>query len=456
VSSKSLSRRRLLQTTATAAVAAGTVGLSSAGAAPITKAPAFIRHRQGAQVTLRFMTHNTLEEPGGTFLKQMISEFEQANPTIKIQIEEVPNADVLTKLTAYASANDFPDLIDGQFGLASFLDLNASLDITDRVQGELAEGFFPAALEACKDDQGRILALPFYTGTDALYYRTDLFEEAGLDPNAPPTTWDQLREYAKALTSPRSGRYGFGIYGKTHTIRIVHFMQNAGPDGEMLRLMDDGKWEILVNSPDSIKAWAYVVGLAINDRVTPPNVVEMDYPANVSSFAGGNIAMLTTGPWGAQTFIGTNPEIEGKFQVAKHPTPDGSTPKLRQGSLVYGIGSTTQHPEEAFLFLKWLTYDRQTFFAANAGYGPTTLAALNDEQVKANPYLPVFVEQAETAIVEPWEFRLKEWNQLKDRYDPQFQAALLGEKSPTEAVMASAQGFQEILGDRSVLKYPIS
>ncbi len=439
------------------AAATASIGLArTANAAPsFGKAPAVIR-RQGSEVELRFMTHNTLEEPAGTILKEMIAEFEAANAGIKIKVEEVPNADVLTKLTAYASANDLPDLIDGQFGLASFIDLDAALDITDMIDAELADSYFPAALEAGKNIEGRILALPFYTGTDALYYRTDFFEEADLDPASPPATWDQLREYGKALTSPRSGRYGFGVYGKTHTIRIVHFMQNAGPDGEMLRLLDDGKWEILVNSPDSTRAWEYVVGLALTDKITPPNVVEMDYPATISSFAGGNLAMMTTGPWGAATIIAANPEIEGKFAVAKHPTPDGAAPVLRQGSLVYGIGRTTEHPAEAFAFLKWLTHDRQSYFAAKAGYGPTTKASLEDPDVLANPYLPTFVEQAATAIVEPWEFKLKEWNQLKDRYDPQFQAALLGNITPAEATNLSAKGFNEILGDRSVLKYPVT
>ena len=85
----------------------------------------------------------------------------------------MPNADILTKLTAYAEANDLPDVIDGQFGLASFINLDAALDITDRVDAEgLRESFIPVALQAGTDGEGRILGLPFYTGTDALYYRT--------------------------------------------------------------------------------------------------------------------------------------------------------------------------------------------------------------------------------------------------------------------------------------------
>jgi ABC-type glycerol-3-phosphate transport system substrate-binding protein len=449
MSNRSLSRRRLLQTGAAAGV-----GIAAAKSS-VYAAPAVI---QGGPVTLRFMTHNTLEQPAGDVLREMIVEFEQENPDIVIQIEEVPNADILTKLTAYSEANDLPDILDGQFGLASFINLDAALDITDMVEAEgLRDSFIPVALQAGIDSEGRILALPFYTGTDALYYRTDHFEEVGLDPNAPPATWQELADMAKELTNPRAGRYGFGMYGKTHTVRVIHFMQNNGPDGEMMRLdRESGIWTILVNSPDSIGAIEFMVSLALEHNVVPPNVVEMDYPANVAAFAGGNISMLTTGPWGAQTFIGTNPDIEGNFAVAKHPTPTGETPVLRQGSLTYAVARTTEYPEEAFRFLKWITHDRQPYFAANAKYGPTTTAALEDPAISEDPFLSVFLEQSLTAVVEPYEVELPEWNELKDRFDPEWQAALIGDKDVPTALNTAAEHFARILGDRSELKYPVT
>ena len=455
--SQRVTRRNILKTGAGAAAGAALLPVVGKAAPGPWQAPAVIV-KQG-QVTLRFLTHNTLEEPAGTVLKEMIAEFEQENPDITIQLDEVPNADILTKLTAYAEADDLPDIIDGQFGLASFVSLDAALDITDRIEAEgLRESFIPVALQAAIDSEGRILGMPLYTGTDALYYRIDHFEEAGLDPNAPPTTWDELVQAATALTNPRSGRYGFGMYGKTHTLRCIHFMQNNGPDGEMMRLdRESGIWTILVNSPDSIEAIEFMVSLPLEHKVVPPSVVEMDYPANVAAFAGGNISMLTTGPWGAQTFIGTNPELEGKFAVAVHPTPTGDDPILRQGSLVYAVGRTTQYPDEAFKFLKWIAHDRQPYFAAKAKYGPTTQAALEDPAIAEDPFLSVFLQQSVNAVVEPYEVELAEWNMLREQsFDPEWQAALIGERDVPTAMNTVAQRFAEILGDRAELKYPTS
>jgi ABC-type glycerol-3-phosphate transport system substrate-binding protein len=234
-------------------------------------------------------------------------------------------------------------------------------------------------------------------------------------------------------------------------------MQNNGPDGEMLRLnRDTGIWTILVNSPESVEAIQFMVDLARVHQVVPPSVVEMDYPANVSAFAGGNISMLTTGPWGAQTFIGTNPEIEGKFAVATHPTPDGSTPILRQGSLIYAVGKTSKNPDEAYRFLKFIAHDRQPYFAGKAKYGPTVKAALEDPLIAEDPFLSVFLEQSLTAVVEPYEVELGDWNKIKDQFDPEWQAALIGDKEVAEAMNTAATRFAEILADKGELKYPTS
>jgi ABC-type glycerol-3-phosphate transport system substrate-binding protein len=199
-----------------------------------------------------------------------------------------------------------------------------------------------------------------------------------------------------------------------------------------------------------------MVSLAREHKVVPPNVVEMDYPANVAAFAGGNISMLTTGPWGAQTFIGTNPDIEGKFAVATHPTPTGAAPILRQGSLIYAIGRTSKYPDQAFKFLRWFTHDRQSYFAANAKYGPTTKAALDDPAIRDDPFLAVFLQQSLTAVVEPYEVELGDWNKLKDQFDPEWQAALIGDRDVPTALNTAATRFKEILGDLGELKYPPS
>jgi multiple sugar transport system substrate-binding protein len=458
-----VSRRAFLRTIT---AGGGMALLSACGSSPAATGDAAVATApaeapaaaSGGPVTIRFMTHNILEKPAGEYLQEIVDEFMQQNPMIKVEVEGVPNADVLTKLTTAAQADNLPDIICGQgVNVSGFDNLNAALDIGDRIQqANIADSYFPSMLAACRTQEGRTLGLPLYAGTDALYYRTDMFEEVGLDPTKPPKTWDELVEAAKALTDPSKGRYGFGFYGKTHfPNRVINFMANAGPEGELMKLDEaSGKYMIHINSPDSQKAWTYLTELALVHKVVPPNIVEMDYPANVSSFAAGNVAMLLTGPWGARTFVGTNAEIEGKFNVGPHPTPTGEPARLIQSPVIYGVGRTSAHPDEAFTFLKWITLDRNIVWNSKAGYGPVVKAALDAPEIKNDPLLPTFIAQSEQAVLPPYLIFLKENSKVNDSWGPEWQAALTGAKSVEEATNTAANRIKEVLGDRGELKFP--
>ena len=96
-----------------------------------------------------------------------------------------------------------------------------------------------------------------------LVYRKDLFEEAGLDPNRPPQTWDELFEYARQLSDPnmlvetaddpRSGFGRMGLFLQTSGSWILsNFIWQAG--GDIVKKRDDGRWEAVFNGPGGVKA----------------------------------------------------------------------------------------------------------------------------------------------------------------------------------------------------------
>lgn len=62
-------------------------------------------------------------------------------------------------------------------------------------------------MSSCDWGEG-LYALPFNRSTPMFYYNKDMFEEVGLDPEAPPQTWDELKEYAAKLSIPDE-RWGF-------------------------------------------------------------------------------------------------------------------------------------------------------------------------------------------------------------------------------------------------------
>jgi hypothetical protein len=81
---------------------------------------------------------------------------------------------------------------------------------------------------------------------------------------------------------------------------------------------------------------------------------------------------------------------------------------------------------------------------------------LEDPAIANDPFLAVFLEQSTSAVVEPWEVELGDWNRMKDQFDPEWQASLIGDKDVTTAMNVAATRFKEILGDLGDLKYPTS
>jgi multiple sugar transport system substrate-binding protein len=407
------------------------------------------------KVTIKYLTHSVLEEPSRTIILNGIKNFESKHPNIHIEVEGVPNDQIQQKIVTYMSMRMLPDVVGLQgVGIEPFASGGNLLDITSRAKKDkLNKEFF--SLEAATGLNGKIYGLPLYGGTDALFYNPKLFQEAGLDPNKPPKTWAQLFNYAKKLTKPDKGQYGMGIYGKTvHAVRIMHYMSNAGANGDILRLnrKKNNSWDILVNSPDSLKAWEYLKRF-VAEKVAPPNTVELTYPDLISLFAQGKVAMLTTGPWGMATIKAANPNCE--FRIAMHPTPDGQVPKLRTAPLVTVISKDTKHPNEAYAFLKYLTVNIGAEMAGQ-GYGILTRTAANNPQVKSNPAMKIFAQQQKYAYFSAQEILLPEWLKCKDQaWGPAWESMLIGSLSPKEAVKQAAKRIKEILGDKGNLVYPV-
>ncbi len=407
------------------------------------------------KVTIRYLTHNILEEPSRTVILEGVKKFESKYPNIHIEIEGVPNDQIQQKIVTYAKAEMLPDVIGLQaVGIEPFASDGQLLNITAWVKKDkLNKEFF--SLDPATGLDGKIYGLPLYGGTDALFYNPKLFEEAGLDPNKPPKTWAELQDYAKKLTKPEKGQYGMGIYGKTvHAVRIMHYMSNAGANGDILRLnrKKNNSWDILVNSPASLKAWQYLRKF-VDDKSIPPNTVELTYPDLISLFAQGKVAMLTTGPWGIATIKAANPNIE--FRVAMHPTPNGSAPRLRTAPLITAISKRCKNPNEAYTFLKYLTVNIGAELAVK-GYGVLTQTAANEPQVKNNPMMKVFAEQQKYAYFSAQELLLAEWLKCKDQgWGPAWEGMLIGSLSPKDAVNQAAKRIKDILGDKGNLIYPV-
>jgi multiple sugar transport system permease protein len=114
---------------------------------------------------------------------------------------------------------------------------------------------------------GKIYCLPWFQCAMALYYRKDLYKEAGLDPNKPPRDWNEFYEYCKKLTIPEKGQYGFGFaaWPQGTSYHWCNFLWQAG--GEVVAQTKNGEWRAVFNSPAGVTALKFYRKLVAGEWV---------------------------------------------------------------------------------------------------------------------------------------------------------------------------------------------
>ena len=142
----------------------------------------------------------------------IVSDFEAANPDIKVNAIYSGNYDDTRVRALSALASGDPAQLAVMFSIDAYdlieQDLVMAFDDISGVDKNWLNSFYPA-LMANGNIEGKTWGIPFQRSTIVAYYNKDLFRAAGLDPEAPPTTWDEIISMGKTLT--KDGTYGLMI-----------------------------------------------------------------------------------------------------------------------------------------------------------------------------------------------------------------------------------------------------
>jgi raffinose/stachyose/melibiose transport system substrate-binding protein len=151
--------------------------------------------------TIEFWWWGEEEAPGlKKWLRETASAFERENPAADVELVEQTNENLVQSAQAAQAAQEGPDLQYywpvGWFQEDMF---NGSLEPLDELLGEDELDHYPAAARDYATWEGSVYAAPFYSIGNPWVYRKDLFRKAGLDPDKPPTTFDELLAAGRKL-----------------------------------------------------------------------------------------------------------------------------------------------------------------------------------------------------------------------------------------------------------------
>jgi multiple sugar transport system substrate-binding protein len=385
------------------------------------------------KVTISYATWQQGDEI--TALKK---QFEKAHPNITVEFRNVPAENMSQTLTTQIAGNNPPDAayVDASATSAfasrgALVNLDNYIERSDVVDPDAYVDVFRTFVTF----EDSMYGLPIDGESTALFYRTDLFEEAGID--APPTTWEELEADAKLLTKPEDKQYGLAMFAPEAAYYWYPFLWQAGGD-----VMDGD--EVVFDSPEATEAAEYYVGLA--DYAAPDYLNSNSYDARLGFFQG-QLAMYIAGSWFAGVTSEEAPDIEGKWATANLPEgPQGCGTTIAADSLVMFEGSDKQ--DAAWLWLEFLSQPENqallTYGSPNGTLLPTTTELLEGpELLEKKPLLEGFAAAMKCGVnnVE----QNPKGPQIEEQLNIELGRAMYGEITTKEALANAKAAAEDIL-----------
>lgn len=387
-------------------------------------------------------------------LRELIARFEEEHPGIRINAQYIPTGDALIqKLITSVRSNSAPDIswirahymeemvkADAIYEMSHFIDGPNGFE-----EGEL-EDFYPALLQY-SSWQGTLYCLPMEATNLGLLYNKGQFREVGLDPERPPQTWDELREYSRRLTRDLNGdgqydRVGFAMPAVPAT----------GPNGPYMMwtwfpwLWQAGGW--LVNEDQSKVIFDEAPGVqALSFWKELYDMQQLRNFTNdwVVAFTSKQAAMIMDGPWNLPRYDDMFDDIEWGIGML----PEG--PEKRAtivGGEYLAIFKQSKNPDEAWAFVKWMTRpDIQAWWSMKSGYLPVRRSSMEDPEFQAfladNPGHRAFAEQMDYAVAQrPLDYHTEDIQRLVAKAMEQ---ALVGGQDPQTVLRQAANESNALL-----------
>jgi multiple sugar transport system substrate-binding protein len=315
-----------------------------------------------------------------------VAQFEEENPDI--DVEGVEYEWTAPTFAAQLAGNTLPDVFRIPLTDAQTLIANGQLaDLTAEVKAlPYFDKFNPSVLANAQDESGNIFGIPREAYGMGLQYNRALFEEAGLDPDAPPTTWEEVREYAKTIAE-KTGQAGYMQMTQSNTGGWQLTAATVARGGRMQEV-DGGTVTVTADNPATKEALQYLHDLRWKDNSMGSNFL-FDWGTINQAFAAGQIGMYTGGSDLFTSLTRENGLDPADYGLAPIPlTNDGDAAVMGGGTLnVVNVKATDAEKKAA---VKWINfYDLNKMIDQDAAVlDAKTLA--DSEQAVGTPTLPVF------------------------------------------------------------------
>lgn len=368
---------------------------------------------------------------------QMAQEYNDSHPGVDIQTSNVPNADFLTKLRASATSQTLPDIAIGDLvWVPQINEIGTLADLSALLPSDVLSDINPA-LTSFGTIDGKQVSVPVSANNLAYMYNRTLFEEAGLDPDQPPTTWEELLADGKQILAA-TGKPGYDLFtqaGDNGEGLTWNFQVNLWQAGGEFLTADNSA--AAFNSPEGLEALNYWLEL-IDSGVSPY--------AKWGEFEKGQGGSAQEGSWMVGIWA---PDPPFDFGVAKVPYPeDGQAATNLGGEQAMVFDNDDARAKAAADFLAWFLEPEQvTSWSETTGMLPVTNSvATSDDYLgwvdENQPRLRPYVEQMAEAHARP---NTPLYPAISFAFAQQLEKAFAGEVSAQEALDNAEQAVNDVI-----------
>lgn len=315
------------------------------------------------------------------FIEQAGEKFTELHPNIKIEYVNVEVGDSTSQIALDGPAGVGPDLFAAPHDKLGEL-VSGGYVLPTANPDEVKETVLSSCSSALTYD-GKMYGYPVSAETYTLFYNKDLIDEADV-----PTTWEDLKTFAKDFNDKNSGKYGFmmDVGNGYYSIIFTTSEDNRlfGPDGSDTTNTN-------INSEASKEGMEFFQGL--REILDVPSA-DLATATCDGAFAEGNVALYITGLWNVSSFT----ESGLNFGVAPLPSLPGNDEPCASfsGTRAMFVSAYTDHQEEAEAFAEFLlTEEMQQLRFELTG----SLPSINCEV--DSPYIEGFLKQLDYAFPMP-------------------------------------------------------
>lgn len=394
---------------------------------------------KGEKVTLQYWYQGTTQADTD-FTQRCIDSFEEKYPDIKVEATGMSNtvADQETKLNAATLSDTYPDVValvlaevGSRAPLGDFEPLEPYLE-----KWEEKENVLESAYEMGKY-QGTQVALGTYPNPQIYTYRKDSFKEAGLNPENPPATWEELKDAAEKLTKREGDKVvfaGLDIPSVDSSLVFTEpYMRTAGS-----KVIDETTGEPSFTDEAAVEALDFLGELAAMNITIPHD----QQKGEEHPFVNGKGAISNLSVSNIMAFKQNYPDVElGYLPVLKKDADAGEGTSFCGYQLI-AMSASSKHKEEAWLFMQHMMSDEVVWDRTETYDAPVVKKTLEEKYMESGDIelkkaIMDYVEHGKGKATVPW------INEFNKHVSMAYEEVINGKKTAEQALQDADEALQK-------------